>query len=200
MTKTIYNYIIVKDGENKTYQYRKSLYHYGLRFNKKGKYVGSWKMKTDDMNQVEKIKSFCHNHRLYFRTFPETLKRSSTYRDVFYNNNPPVFGNYYVCAYCFFPYKKKNITVDHIIPVGQVHTNFCRYLLQILNIENINESKNLAAACKRCNSRKNKKIGLWTLRGFLGKKKWFIISAWIAILCFFILSMFIALQILYRVL
>lgn len=38
-----------------------------------------------------------------------------------------------------------------------------------MNIENINDQKNLVASCQLCNSRKGSKAGLWIIRGLLGR-------------------------------
>ena len=83
-----------------------------------------------------------------------------------------MIGKYYVCAYCFKLLKKNDVTVDHIISVNKSQKNrMANWLMNRMEISNVNDERNLCCACKECNSRKGSKAGLWLLRGFLGKKK-----------------------------
>ena len=52
----------------------------------------------------------------------KVYERSNDYRQQFFKANKPLFGkNIYQCAYCGKLKRKKNITVDHVIPVNKVN-------------------------------------------------------------------------------
>ena len=60
--------------------------------------------------------------------------------------------------------------VDHLIPVAKVKkSGFVRFLLRMHGIQNVNDKRNLVASCHRCNERKRDKMGVWYIRGRLGK-------------------------------
>jgi len=42
---------------------------------------------------------------------------------------------------------------------------------KLYGISGANDAKNLVAACRRCNSKKGTKMGLWIVRGFLGRSE-----------------------------
>lgn len=100
--------------------------------------------------------------------------RSTNYRAEYFKNNRPSPGGMYRCIYCGKFYPKDKITVDHIIPVyAAEHSIGTRIGMKFLGLRSINDVKNLGAACQKCNKRKGKKMGLWVIRGALGKTKWF---------------------------
>lgn len=97
-------------------------------------------------------------------------KRSSTYREVFFKyNNPP-----YHCAYCGSKLYRKDLTVDHWIPIHKLETGkhrrfYQRMLRRFCHTDNPNNPQNLVCACETCNKKKQSKTGHWLLRGALGK-------------------------------
>lgn len=106
--------------------------------------------------------------------FDEKTTRSSGYRR--YADGKGIAG-FYVCAYC--GRITRHPTVDHIMPVNAVYKDAKRernrkILRLLMRTDNVNDPANLCIACRRCNSRKGKKMGLWTVRGMLGKRKWFV--------------------------
>lgn len=97
-------------------------------------------------------------------------ERASNYRNVFFSRT----HGPYRCRYCNKKLDKSAVFVDHIIPVSKCQkTSAARMLLSINNCSNVNDIKNLAPACKRCNLKKSDKMGLWIIRGFLGRYKWY---------------------------
>lgn len=78
---------------------------------------------------------------------------------------------------------KKTLTVDHLIPVKKAQTSkFARWLLHKEKIENVNDIRNLIPACETCNKRKSSKMGIWLIRGAVGKHQKFWIIFWPAVL------------------
>lgn len=107
------------------------------------------------------------------RHYNEMMARSSDYRENFFQAyNPP-----YRCCYCHKKLTKSSLVVDHVIPVAKAKsTLFARFLLKIQGISTVNDVRNLVPACRKCNSKKSDKMGLWFIRGKLGVHHWF----WIA--------------------
>ena len=177
--------IQIKDGKNKTYYYRKTLYNMGFRFRKKDKI---WIKTDEDESLIEYYKIFSKSRDLTIRTFRETFERSNDYRKRFFLSNPPHLKGKYFCAYCGTLLELEELTVDHIIPVVKAQRNgFSKWILKKINITDINDERNLACSCIECNSRKGRKIGIWTIRGFLGKHKWFWFIFYVGFICLTIL-------------
>ena len=60
--------------------------------------------------------------------------------------------------------------VDHLIPVARAKKGgFARQMLKEEGIANVNDVRNLVPSCRRCNRRKGTKMGVWYIRGILGK-------------------------------
>ena len=99
------------------------------------------------------------------------LKRSHNYRQRFFEANPGWRGKYYICPYCGrIMWNKAKISVDHIYSVRRVQfTPHLRERFSAL-VDGVNDPSNLVACCKRCNSRKGKKGGLWVWRARHGAK------------------------------
>ena len=43
----------------------------------------------------------------------------------------------------------------------------------LFGIHGSNDMKNLCTACMRCNQKKEAKMGIWILKGFIGKQPWY---------------------------
>ena len=57
-------------------------------------------------------------------------------------------------------------------------------MLAVKRCGSVNDIRNLAPACRDCNSKKSDKMGLWVVRGWLGKYKlYWIILRIIQIVC-----------------
>jgi hypothetical protein len=81
------------------------------------------------------------------------------------------------------------MVIDHIVPIAQVKKNTnARMLLYLQGISEVNDVRNLAPSCKKCNNKKDQKLGIWFIRGIFGKYKiyWIILNI-IKILLFVIL-------------
>lgn len=129
---------------------------------------------------------------LRFLYYDEKYDRSSTYRQTFFKYNPPTdkrfFGKrkeYWRCRYCNWKLKKKEIEVDHLIPVYAAKRS--QYWQKKLP-NGVNDKSNLVASCRICNRKKSAKTGLWYIRGKLGKYKlyWLVIYIVFIIFCTFI--------------
>ena len=170
-------HMVISDGNSKTYYYRKMLYQEGFRFIRTD---GKWHRDTTNEYYVQYYRKFAKNLNLVFISYDDSRVRAKNYREVFFENNSPIIGQYYVCAYCFKLLKKQDVSVDHIISVNKSQKNkLANWLMNRMDIKNVNDEKNLCCSCKECNSAKGKKAGLWVIRGFLGKKKGFIWTVYI---------------------
>lgn len=146
-----------------------------MKFVKKRDESGKYYLRiVDDSNkgEIEKIKSFCYSRFLRVVLHDDSMERSSNYRSRFFRRNKGVFGNseFYLCAYCGKPLSKKDVRVDHIIPVYLASkTEKYKRMLILRGIRNVNDPRNLAPSCAKCNGRKGANGGLWILRGYLGR-------------------------------
>lgn len=75
----------------------------------------------------------------------------------------------HICRYCFKPVLYKNVKVDHIFPFSKNGSN---------------KIWNLTAACKRCNHAKKDKVGLWVIRGYIGKILIDYLLVWIVLILY----------------
>lgn len=168
--------VAVSDGKYKCSYFAIKLRKFGLE-NTDREFIGS--VTYPKMRQIER---FCQKKHLIFRINNRYGKRSSNYRELFFSTHRPVFGNRWFCAYCGKPITVEKLTVDHLYPVGQAKNSlFVQKRMQLLGINDVNDSKNLVPSCRRCNQRKGKKMGIWILRGFVGGKyqyfwyiRWFV--------------------------
>lgn len=156
--------ITIRDGKRPTYRYRRDLAEMGFRYDT-GK--AAWNLRERVTKDEENnLRIFCRKRKLRIEITGESLARDGAYRKRFFEN----YGREtYLCAYCGRRLSRAAVTVDHIIPVGQLKNKKRSMRLAILRINNINDTKNLAPACARCNKKKGAKTGLWVVRGFWGK-------------------------------
>ena len=106
--------------------------------------------------------------------------RSEDYRRKFFQKNRGIFrgGNYH-CSYCGKILRPNKMQVDHLIPVYRVKRfGFGRLMMHISGIEDINDVKNLIPSCERCNAAKGSKMGLWLVRGAIGRHFWVWLFWW----------------------
>ena len=109
----------------------------------------------------------CHKVEMYYT-------RSDDYRQDYFKNNKPIVEAKYRCVYCGrkFPYRK--ITVDHLYPINKLmYEQTTRDRAKLSGINGANDVQNLVAACRFCNTKKGTKMGLWILRGKIGRHEWF---------------------------
>ena len=164
--------VAVTNGSNKTKYYRFRLRRFGLE-TRDGV---TWKGRADK-RRMKKIECFADRKHLKYYVDNEYGKRSSNYRKTFFANTSPAYGNTYFCAYCGRPVGKRKITVDHLFPVGKVSRDIrLQKRIKRLGIRDVNSAKNLVPACNRCNQEKGTKMGMWVLKGYIGRhqKLWFL--------------------------
>lgn len=120
--------------------------------------------------------------KVQFLCYRIEYERASNYRKIFFNRT----SGPYRCRYCNQKLPKNKICVDHIIPVAQTQKSiFARLMLAMHGCRNVNDIRNLAPACRDCNSKKSDKMGLWVIRGWLGNHK----SYWMFLRIFLIIRL-----------
>lgn len=133
---------------------------------------------TDKKNVGEITKNALKSH-IKFNCYEKQWSRSSNYRVEFFKCYSPPFR----CRYCNRKLTPDKVVVDHIVPVSKAKkSQNARHKLTIHGIKDVNDPKNLAPSCESCNKRKGNKMGLWYIRGILGKYK----AYWVA--CYLILA------------
>lgn len=160
----------IYDGKNKMYEHRGVLRNHGFSFYKKqyGKSYYECVLKTE--NAVNTWKEYCKHFGLKIEVIPKQYLRDDEYRKRYFKENKPVVEAKYRCAYCGRQLSYKDSTVDHLFPVHKLtHRQDVRDMAALFGIHGANESKNLVCACRSCNSRKGTKMGLWIVRGMLGR-------------------------------
>ncbi len=146
---------------------------YGFKYEATGPHSGKWEHTVPE-KWLPKIKRYCKKHGYEYMHYDEKYARSSNYRSEFFKHNKPKLFRRYQCAYCSKLLKKKDVTVDHLIPIGKVKYKISwRIIMHLCGIFNINSYRNLVCACEKCNSKKSDKTGFWLIRGALGKHLWF---------------------------
>lgn len=126
----------------------------------------------EKIRKIKKIKKFALRQGLTFRYDNEYGKRNDTYRKTYFNNNPPIKGKYR-CVYCGRRFKKNQVQVDHLYPIAKVSKSYkLQQKLKKQGINSVNDINNLVCACRSCNLKKYTNMGLWIVRGKLGKKEW----------------------------
>ncbi len=149
-----------------------------------GPYGIYYRVKTDHKTS-KKICRKAAFRKIKVRAYNKRWSRSTDYRKKFFDYYKPP----YRCRYCNKKLNEEKLTVDHIIPVYQVKVNQkARNLLYLFGVSDVNDVRNLAPACFKCNKAKDKKMGLWIIKGYLGKYKWFWTVRKIVIILFLILA------------
>ena len=124
---------------------------------------------TDKKTALEISRKATFRH-INVTMYKQNYARSSDYRKVFLQNTTPP----YRCRYCNRKLKTEYLEVDHLIPVGKVKSNpTARRRLRRLGADNVNDIKNLVPSCHRCNKRKGSDMGIWYIKGLLGKYEWY---------------------------
>lgn len=146
---------------------------------------------TGDPDTIKEIRNKAGRQHIRCCCYGAQWARSNDYRKVFFSYYPPP----YRCRYCNRKLKEQELVVDHIMPVGRVKkSSRARLMLKIRGIRNVNDPRNLAPSCSACNRRKSDKIGLWYLRGILGKYKIY----WIVLYILLVLAVLFVVYSLYH--
>lgn len=142
-----------------------------------------WQVKGVTAHRKNKIIRKLKRKKIRFRVYEKRWERSSNYRKMFFEHNQAP----YRCRYCNKKIARNSMEIDHIIPVAKAKSSAnARMLLYIQGISEVNDIRNLAPSCKKCNSKKSDKIGLWWIKGMLGKHKTYWILRKLILLCVFI--------------
>lgn len=174
-----YNVLEISNGRRKIRRYRRYFNEEGFSLVERSYGKSYYTKKCKSIAEREGYVSFCKRHRLTCKVLAEEYVRGSNYRKTYFNSQH-FTGKYTICTYCGLPVRVEKLTVDHIIPVDKVKkTTKAKILMKIFGISDINELKNLCGACKRCNSKKRAKMGIWIIRGFIGKSKFIWYIRWI---------------------
>ena len=156
--------VLIKCDKRDKRQHRRHMRKYRMYWNGDG-FIGrvsEWK--------YEDLASYCRKNHLKYSIDNGFGVRSNDYRREFFSHYPPMIHNMYFCAYCGRLISKQKITVDHLYPVSVANRSISvQKKLRRCGINNINNYKNLVPACKRCNRRKSANMGIWLLRGQLGR-------------------------------
>lgn len=173
----------IKNGRKNTAVYKKKLRQMGFSWKSTSKNNGYWEKNCED-HEIRSIERFCRRKGLEAVVYVKNYSRGDHYRKTFFDANKGLFGNgnYYWCAYCGRIFSRKNITVDHLIPVNKVlqgkEKEKYRRKLRLHGITDVNQAENLVAACRSCNLKKSTKTGIWVLRGRMGRHGWLWVIRW----------------------
>lgn len=133
-----------------------------------------YRIQAED-RKLKKVQRICRRrHYELKRTYPENWGRSSSYRRDFFAYYPRPRGGYR-CRYCHRRVPDHKLTVDHVYPIYRTKTGD-NFWMRLIRIDNVNDVRNLAPSCRRCNIRKGRRTGIWILKAILGKYKlyWFL--------------------------
>ena len=101
-------------------------------------------------------------------------RRNRSYRESFIRNHEPDAFGRYRCVYCGKLMRREDLTVDHLYPVGEASASIrLQERLKAKGLSGVNDQKNLVAACPCCNRKKGNRMGLWILKGKLGRLTWY---------------------------
>lgn len=173
----------VLEIRGRTYSHRHYLAQEGFHFVKRSYGRSYWQKKCDNRNLCLMYQTYCKENRLRCNVYESRYLRDHSYRNV-YMQRIKGRRKYLFCAYCGIPKRIETITVDHIIPVKKAkYTRMAKWLMKQFSIKDVNDYANLCASCKHCNSRKGTKMGMWLLRGYLGRYQWLWMIRWGVRLC-----------------
>lgn len=132
---------------------------------------------TGTKQECSKMQRRMARKGIYGDIFKQEYNRSTNYRRIFLASRPD--QEEFRCCYCGRTYPRSAITVDHIVPVAGVKTNYSsRIWLKLKGCDNVNDVKNLVPACRRCNEKKGSSSSLiYTLRATYGESRLYWIIA-----------------------
>lgn len=116
------------------------------------------------------LRDYCTAHHISIRITNSFSARGNGYRRKFFDTYPPFIGGFYICAYCGKPVRKDKLTIDHLYPVGQIKRSAkLQKKLMKMGYESVNDPRNLVPSCDRCNHKKAAKMGIWIIKGKIGR-------------------------------
>ena len=164
-----------KSDRNPITKYDETLVRAGFTFEKRKTERGSF-YELNDASELDKAiwSEWASKYHLECHVVDMKFTRSDDYRRDYFAHNKPSTPAKYRCVYCGRKLQYKDITVDHLYPVnGLMYRQSTRDAAKMFGIDGANDTKNLVAACRRCNSKKGTKTGIWVLRGVIGKHEGF---------------------------
>ena len=143
-----------------------------------------YKQEFATKEEADAMCNLLDTYNISYLEYPNGIVRSNDYRKKFYQKIKPIIGSWYFCAYCGKPIKEEALTVDHILSIRKAQkSKFLQWILLKMNLDDINDSKNLCACCKKCNQKKGQKVSAaYVVRGILSRKRWFWITYYLLIL------------------
>ena len=148
---------------------------------------GCYRHLTVTKEECNQIIKKCTKMGVKYKCYEKRWDRNSHYRADFFKTNKGPFR----CRYCNRMIKPGEMQVDHIIPVSKTrYYESARRLLAIQDIHNVNDVRNLAPSCPRCNKKKGTRIGFWLIRAQLGKYKWYWVAERTAKILFLVMILF----------
>lgn len=164
-------YIRISNNKNNIYDYRVTLARSGFTFNKRAYGKSFYELSTSE-KETPKWENFAKRAGLRIDVIPYAYARDTEYRNTYFKNNKPAIQARYRCAYCGKVLLYKDTTIDHIFPVNKLSYNkSVRNRAKTWGINGANEELNLVPACRKCNSKKSTKMGVWIYKGFIGKSE-----------------------------
>lgn len=158
----------------------------------KGRYGNYYSVVLDNYADKKKLEKKLKYRHIRYRCYEKRYSRSFDYRQKFITENPPP----YKCRYCNKDIDTENMVVDHVIPISKVkNTGYGRNMMNLLDIKDINDTKNLVPSCIRCNMKKDNHIGFWPVKAALGKYKTYWVVHDIALFIFFVMMAVLALYV-----
>lgn len=166
----------ISDGTRSTYRQRHRLRDMGFSYDSS---TGRWRTHEESRKRIAAYERFARRKKLRIRAYDQGYERSADYRKAFFAAYKPAVKGRYLCAYCGRPLKREQVTVDHIISVDRAQrSGAAQRALARRGISDVNDPRNLCAACRSCNSSKSNKGGLWEVRGRIGRHPAFWIIAY----------------------
>lgn len=141
------------------------------KVNQQGKYL----YKEIVSEEAWIIQHLLDSLEIKYRQYDSRYERSNTYRAAFLRANR---RKTYRCSYCGKRIKVQQMEVDHLVPVAKAKISWlARMLLFLQGSKSVNDVNNLVPSCIGCNRSKTDHMGLWVLRGMIGKHR----SFWICL-------------------
>lgn len=128
----------------------------------------------DDIN-IAQYRKYKRKYKRYkgvkIKIIDSRYNRDNQYRNTYFSQFHGGLFGLYRCAYCGKLLRKKDVTIDHIVPVSRAGDSYlCKIFLKYVGVDNVNSVKNLTASCSKCNSRKGNKVNfIYFLRGYSGR-------------------------------
>ena len=89
---------------------------------------------------------------------------------MFLNHYPEIRPGKYRCVYCGKIIKRRDMVVDHVVPVSAAQNSF--YARRALHGKGVNDLSNLVPSCARCNAKKGSEFSRkWIRKAERGKNE-----------------------------